>query len=152
MPANKTSANKNISRVDTRATHGYQVRMRRRRVSFDKFFSDKKFGGKRKALLAARDYRDELAANNRAFSRKETAALKDAPASSGVPGVRLEEKTVVSGEYETTYSFWVAQWSPEPGVRKTRRFSVDKHGDEGAFKKAVNARRRGVREMVELDD
>lgn len=142
---------KNISRIDTGATHGYQVRMRRRKKNFDKFFGDNKFGGKRKALDAAREFRNEIDQQYREYTRKERTRMKEPPPSSGITGVRLETKTVESNGYITTYSFWVAQWSPEPGVRKTRRFSVDKYGDEGAFKKAVSTRKKGVREMVEFD-
>lgn len=146
----KDRRNKNITRVDTGATHGYQVRMRREKKSFDKFFSDSRFDGKRGSLEAAREYRDKLNVEN-PISRKNLTDKKAPPPSSGVRGVRLEYLTVANGGYETTYGFWVAQWSPEPGVRKTRRFSVDKYGDAEAFRLAVEAREKGVESMIEYE-
>ncbi len=50
-----------ISRVDSGYTHGYFVRTYLRgRVLEAKLFSDRKIGGKMKALDAAKDYRDQI--------------------------------------------------------------------------------------------
>ena len=141
--------NRNITRIDTHSTHGYQLRFQRRGNVVDKFYSDGSHGGKTKALAAARKHRDELEKKHKPYSRKEIAKIRSEKNTSGVVGVRLAEEKSVSGEWEYTYYFWVAQWSPKPGVRKTKRFSVSKYGDEEAYKMAVAARQKGVRDMAD---
>lgn len=143
----RLKANRNITRIDTGATHGYQLRFQRRGKVVDKFYSDSIHGGKNKALAAAKKHRDQLEKDNPRYSRKEMAQKVSSKNTSGVVGVRLAEEKSVVGEWEYTYYFWVAQWSPKPGVRKTKRFSVNKYGDEKAYKMAVAARKKGVREM-----
>ncbi len=142
--------NRNISRVDTGSTHGFQVRMMRRGYVTEKFFSDSIFGGKRKALAAARELRDELEAESPRYSRKQVARFKSPRNTSGIVGVRLATEVVKSLPSKPVYKYWVAQWSPEPGVRRTRRFSINKYGNDKAYKLAVAARNKGVREMVEV--
>ena len=143
----KKKPNRNISRVDTASTHGYQVRFMRRGYVTEKFFSDSIFGGKRKALAAARKLRDKLEKESSHYSRKEVARIKSVRNTSGVVGVRLAEEVKLDLPSKPVYRYWVAQWSPEPGVRRTRRFSINKYGDKAAYKKAVAARKKGVREM-----
>ncbi len=150
-----TGKNRNISRIDISpgvglaGTHGYEVRVMRRGKSFHKFFGDNAFGGKRKALAAAREYRDELVAQHPPRSLKEVAKRKSSRNSSGTVGIRLSEEVDRRGPNELVYQYWVAQWSPKPGVRRTRRFSVNKYGDEKAYRMALRARQKGIREMEE---
>lgn len=145
----KPRPNRNITRIDTGSTHGFEVRFMRRGYVFEKLFSDAVYGGKRKALAAAREYRDELEAEYPHYSRKEVARIKSERNTSGVVGVRLSEETDDRWPSKPVYLYWVAQWSPSPGVRKTKRFSVNKYGEEEAFRLALAARRKGVREMDE---
>ena len=113
----------------------------------DKLFSDSIFGGKRKALAAAREFRDELEAEYPHYSRKQIARKKSERNTSGVVGVRLEKEVAKHIPSKPTYKYWVAQWSPKPGVRKTRPFSINKYGDKKAYRMALAARKNGVREM-----
>ena len=122
----------------------------RRGQTFEKFFGDSVYGGKRKALTAARDHRDELEREHPHYSRKEVAQIKSSRNTSGIVGVRLSEEIDRRWPNEPVYLYWVAQWSPSPGVRKTKRFSVDKYGDEEAFRLALKARSDGLKEMEEL--
>lgn len=145
--------NRNISRIDIdegpgkAGTHGYEVRLMRRGETFHKFFGDVPNGGKRKALAAARKYRDELAATHQPYSRKEVAQLRSKRNTSGIVGIRLSEEVDRRGPNELVYLYWVAQWSPAPGVRKTRRFSVSKYGEQKAFRLAQKARKDGLKQM-----
>ena len=84
--------------------------------------------------------------------RKEIAQIKSVRNTSGTVGVRMSVEVDRRGPEELVYTYWVAQWSPEPGVRKTRRFSINKHGDAKAFKLAVKARRDGRMMFYSLDD
>lgn len=145
--------NHNITRIDINpgeglaGTHGFEVRLMRKGKTFHKFFGDPAYGGKRKALAAAREYRDELLAAHPKQSRREIAKIKSSRNSSGKVGIRLSEEVDRRGPNELVYRYWVAQWSPKPGVRRTRRFSVNKYGEEKAYNMALRARQKGLREM-----
>jgi len=51
---------KGISRIDSGSTHGWFVRCYRNGKTFSKLYSDRKCGGKGKALQQAKDHRDAL--------------------------------------------------------------------------------------------
>ena len=140
-------ANRNITLIERQTTGGYLVRIMRRGKLHSEFFSFKDYSGKRKTLAAARQYRDELEHKLRGISSKKRAQTLRANNTSGVPGVRLVKETDPRWKSRPTYHCWVAQWSPRKGVRKTKRFSVEKYGNEEAYRLAVRARKRGVAEM-----
>ena len=146
---------RNISRIDIDepngrvGTHGYEVRVMRRGESHCRFFGDTAFGGKRKALAAARVWRDEIVSAHAGFSRKEIAEQVTVRNTSGIVGVRRSVETDKRWPEELVYVYWVAQWSPAPGVRKTRRFSVEKYGEEQAMQMAIKARQEGMKAVEE---
>lgn len=150
MAASKVDLNRNITRLET-STRGFQVRLCRRGKYFSKLFSDAVFGGKRKALQAAREYRDSMIEElaPRELSRKQLARRKNVRNTSGVTGVRFVQEEDPRAAKGVVYEYWEAQWSPEPGIRSKKRFSVRKFGYEKALKLAKSARAKGVREMVE---
>jgi hypothetical protein len=145
--------NRNISRIDIgsgkgdKQTHGYQVRLTRRGKSISKFFSDRKLGGKKKALEAARAFRDEQEAKLKPLSRLERAERLTKRNQSGVPGVWFQEKRVRRGDGIYFYKVAKATWCPEPGRRCTVSFSCNKHGDDKAWDLAVKARKKGLKEI-----
>lgn len=140
---------RNIIRVDNSTTHGYQLRMRRKgELVCSEFFSDGKFGSKSKALAAARKSRSQHERKHPHYTRKEVVTICSPKRGSTIPGVRLAKETYQYGEWEYSYWFWVAQWCPRPGERKTKRFSVQKYGDRKARQLAIEARREGVASMV----
>ncbi len=140
---------KNISRVDFRTetspARGFLVRVMRRGEKYQKFFGDKSFGGKTKALSAAKKFRDEVLAQYRGFSKRELAEKVSVRNTSGVVGVRYAEEFHGVGKGRRIYGFWVASWNPTAGTRKTKRFSIDKYGDDEAMRLAIKAREDGVR-------
>lgn len=123
---------------------GWEVRMQRRGKKHEKFFADGKFGGRRGALQAAKVFRDELEAKLKPYSVKELAKKPSVRNSSGVVGVRKATQIEETDEYIYTYTFWIAQWTDGKGKRKTRSFSIDKYGDEEAYRMALQARNQGV--------
>lgn len=142
------SANRNIIRLDRETTSGgYLVRVTRKGKLISDYFRDDEYGGKRKALKAAKDYRDELEATKKGYSAKQLAKRERANNTSGVTGVRLVTEVDPRWPSEPEYKYWVAQWSPSKGVRKTKRFSVQKYGDKEAYRLAVKARNKGVASM-----
>jgi len=139
--------NRNITRIDRETTGGWLVRVTRKGKLTSWYFNDEQYGGKRKALTAARKYRDELEKTLRGYTAKQLAKKKRSNNTSGVAGVRLVEESDPRWPSEPTYQYWIAQWSPKKGVRRTKRFSVQKYGNEKAYRMALAARRKGVAEM-----
>ena len=140
--------NKNITRIDA-STRGYEVRVMRRGKLYCKLFSDNLLGGKRKALIAAREYRDELVDSlaSKAYTRKQLAKKITSRNTSGIVGVRFVQESDSRSADGVVYEYWEAQWSPSPGVRCKKRFSVKIHGPRNAKKLAIKAREAGVRKM-----
>ena len=118
--------------------------MQRRGKKTEKFFSDNGFGGKRKALKAAQEFRDALEKKLRKYTVKELAQKPSKRNKSGVVGVRLHHQKDTRGDYIYYYWYWVAQWTDGHGRRKTKSFSCHTYGDEEAYRLACEARRKGV--------
>ena len=151
MPIRKKSdPNRNITRIDS-STRGYEVRLMRRGKLYCKLFSDSVLGGKRTALRAAREYRDELIESlaGKSYTRKQIARKLTSRNTSGHVGVRFVQESDSRAAQGTIYEYWEAQWSPSPGVRNKKRFSVNTYGYEEAKKMAIRARAAGVRKMEE---
>jgi len=122
------------------STFGWQVRLQRRGMRYAKYFADRRHGGPEASLEAAKKWRDNLLTT---FSEDERARVcsKSSRNSSGVVGV---SKVTIAGANGVIYYFWQATWSPSPGQRRSIRFSVKKHGEEEAFRLAVEARQNGT--------
>jgi len=143
-----------ITRKDIKATrtHAWVVTLARNRQVFKKYFSDGvyggKRGGKRAALTAATRYRDEVIAKHAPLSRRDYANVKRRNNRSGVPGVcRSAKPRRHFGKHYREW-FWIAYWTPEPGGACQRKsFSVKKYGAKEAFRRAVEARKRGLAQM-----
>lgn len=118
--------------------------MQRRGKKTQRYFSDDGYGGKRAALQAAKEFRDDLEAGLHKFTTRELSCRPSVRNQSGVVGVRLHQQKDMRGEFEYYYWYWVAQWTDGRGRRKTRSFSVHQHGDEEAYRLACDARRKGV--------
>lgn len=140
--------NRNIIRLD-RETHGggYLLRMTRKGELCSQYFVDDAYGGKTKALAAARKERDQWEESWKGFSSRELARKQRVNNTSGAVGVRLVKEKDPRWPSQPEYEYWVAQWSPKKGVRKSKRFSVKKYGSKKAFDLAVKARKKGVAEM-----
>lgn len=140
---------RNISRIETKSKAGkvyggWEVRIQRRGVKTEKFFGDQRYGGKRKSLAAAKKFRDKIEDSAEKYSVKDLAAVPSSRNKSGVVGVRLHKQKDTRGDFEYHYWYWVAQWTNANGKRKTKAFSIHQHGDEEAYKLAVQAREDGV--------
>lgn len=150
--AKKLKPNRNISRIDFRnkkgeiASGGWEVRFYRRGKKVEKFFADNKFGGRNKALAAAKKFRDETEKKLPKYTVYELSKKPSKRNKSGIVGVRRHEQTDVRGDWGYTYTFWVAQWTDELGRRRTKSFSINHYGEEEAFKMAVKARKQGMAE------
>ena len=74
---NRSKALYGISRIDddTHRSHAWRFKLTRRGEIFIKNFPDKSWGGKQKALMAAKQHRDKFLAANPPISRKEVCAI-----------------------------------------------------------------------------
>ena len=143
----------NISRIDqpARRTHGFFLRAARQGEIFSGFFSDKQYGGRAEALAAATEYRGKLLkilGLPVQKSRRLNAEIVRRMGRSGIYGVQR----VIDRKTRPWRKFWRAAWSPELGVVRKKQFSIRKFGEEEALRRAIRARRAGVRSMKESRD
>lgn len=139
---NKQSV-KNIKRIDSTKTHGWQVHVRRGGVLKTKLFSDKVFKGKRKALDAAKVHRDELLEEMAKLAKPLWRIKRTPRTNTGKLGVSLTEYSNKSGKKRQVITVTARE---KLGKAVNRKFSVDKLGYEKAVKKAVAWRNKVLRE------
>ncbi len=137
-----------ITRIDSdkSRTYAWVVNLSRRREMFVKHFTDGVYGGKRKALAAAIAYRDHIIARYPPLTLKEFCSVIKHNNRSGISGVCHYASSEPRQDGELRW-YWVASWSPEPRKTKQIKFSVDKYGEEGAFQRAVRARKNALAQL-----
>ncbi len=129
-----------ITRFDIDERHGYMVRIRRDGNQINEYFSDKKLGGKKKALVAAKERYAQLyeelgpveSATKNLLTRRNT---------TGKVGVHIAHS------YETRwanneYFAYCASWKEADGARKKINFSWNLYGKKQAFELACLAREK----------
>jgi hypothetical protein len=138
-----------ISRIDqpSHHTHGFFIRVRHKHRTLSAFFSDKKYGGKGRAFLAAQFYHEGLRLKfglTGARLRRRNAEVVRRKGRSGILGVR---RVIIRRARRRPWKYWAAHWSPLPGVYRKKQFSIRKYGEKKAKALAIKARRDGVRNM-----
>ncbi len=138
--------NKGISRIDSKNTHGWYVRIYANGGVFtSKLFSDRLYGGKQKALGAAKSFRDhnqmvaELQKDKSKYKKKKP--FYDKPPknnSSGVVGVN-EIETEVRGR---KIHYFQATWSEDGKAHSKKYYVTAKRPRDEAFELAVEHRRK----------
>ena len=119
----------------SKGTWYWVVNFSRRRVHHERRFYDPKHGGSDAALQAAIAWRDQRLAEAKVLGVLEFCQQKRSNNSSGVPGVHF---LTPAAQPE---GIWQAKLKLADGTRKTKTFSVLKHGYDRAFRLAVAARR-----------
>lgn len=126
--------------------HGWWVRMQKNGEKYHQFFNDNKYGSKKKALEAAKQYRDAV----------KTQYID--PVSTNVsPHTKVSKRSEsgIIGVSRTKYQYqkrgrtyeadaWQANWPLGNGKYSSRQFSVKKYGEEEAFALALKAREEGL--------
>ncbi len=137
---------KGISRIDTRDTHGWYVRIYKNGKTYSKLYSDNKYGGKERALLVAQKARVIALEALKELPREPKRRLvrTDRRNKSGIIGV---SKTTKINKNGTTSDYFQVTWSPEPGKVKNRQWSVKKYGEEEAGRRAVEYRQQVMKEI-----
>lgn len=134
-----------ISRIDQpeKHNHGWFVRLTRRGERYSAFFSDRKNGGKNRALKLAQKEYARLIKNHPPMSRKDFAQIQRRSNKTGIVGVTKLVKEVRGKKYK----FWQATWSPVPGKVAKQAFSVTRYGETKAKSLAIAARKKGLNSM-----
>ncbi len=138
---------KGISRIDSGSTHGWFVRAYKNGKTYSKLFSDGKWKGSEAALGAARQHRESLQdrlAKIPVKPRGRRIVFRDSRNTTGVLGVSRSIKHTPTGSVSESYA---VTWRPEPGVQKCTSFSINKYGEEKAFRLAVGFRLKKLREI-----
>jgi hypothetical protein len=135
-----------ITRVDhdPSRTHAWRVTIQRQGKIHVGHFSDGVHGGKLKALAAAKAFRDAIVARHPPLSRKDYCSILRRNNRSGYAGVSFHAEVIETEKGPVERRFWIARCPMEPWRTKLVKFSVAKYGSEGAFKRAVKARREAL--------
>lgn len=144
------SGYKSISRIDTpdKRTHGWYVRVYFNRTMHSKFFSDSIYGGADESLQEAINYRNEIE-RKIGKPRTDRHVVTASPRNqSGVIGVQRKTKRSRgrNGKISECDVFEVT-WNPEPNVIRRTSVSIDRYGEEEAFRRACAIRRKKEQEM-----
>jgi hypothetical protein len=120
---------KSISRIDSRKTHGWYVRVRYQGREHRKLFSDGKYGNKLSSLVAAKKYRDELEVS---LGKPRTNRL--------VIAANRRNRTGVIGVRRREFAAFEAQISISPGKIKKVLIPIKNGDEQAAFNKACRVR------------
>ncbi len=145
------SGYKNISRidVDSKNTHGWYVRIFHKGVSHAKFFSDSVYDGEELALREALEHRNELEKKlGKPRTERYVISAPHPNNNTGIPGViRKKTKQKKRGKWYS-WDIYEVTWNPVPGRVSRTSVSIQKHGEEEAFRRAVAIRKQKLSEIV----
>lgn len=140
---------RNVFRIETGNTVGWQVRIERNKKQHNKFFSDSHYNGADGGLAAALAWRDSMLAqlpkhqyrtqhlHTRVNRKKAAKALNQ----TGVIGIGFSMHTQRSG---TRTPYISCHWrDPDTGDRRSTSYSINKHGLRQALRLACRRLREG---------
>ncbi len=143
---------KGISRIDSRSTHGWYVRIYANGGVFtSKLFSDRQYGSKEKALKNAIAWRDhnqmvaDIYKKEHPMPKKRPPYYKKKPKnnSSGIVGVH----TVHSSKGDKKVVYVQATWSENGQPRSKKFYITKKRSVEEALKQAKELRKQKEKEL-----
>lgn len=137
---------KGISRIDTKDTHGWYVRIYKSGKTYSKLYSDNRYGGRDRALQVAQKARLVAieALKDLPVEPRRRLVTSDRRNKSGTVGVSKTTKKTKNGDRNEYYQ---VTWSPEPGKVKNRQWSVRRYGEEEAHRLAVEFRQSVMRQI-----
>ena len=139
---------KGISRMDHGRTHGWFVRAYRNYKVYSKLFSDRKFGGKGKALAEAKGFLLQLSAEiaKEPAIRKPFRTKAQPNNKLGVVGVSETSKKSGSGKLMPCFTVY---WRGDDGKARNYAFYFSRYGTrEAALKAAVAWRHKLEKEKM----
>jgi hypothetical protein len=155
MTSRNNSAARRAARYRPDALYGirpsgaraWRVDIRRRKVTYSRFFSAARYGTLESALVAAQAWRDRMALQLQPWSRQEFSRSTRSDNTSGHPGVyrQCQRRRNERGDV-VEYCSWQARTPEGTGPVRTRNFSIAKYGEAEAYRLAVEAREAFVAE------
>ncbi len=141
---------KGISRIDSRNTHCWFVRIYRDAKVHSKTFSDGVYGSKAKALKAAQEYHKEYVRQHPPLPEYKFLRTKlPKNNKTGVVGVS-ETYSKTQGKRGEKVPCFSVTWVPTPRKPRCKKFIFYHYGGrDEAFKAAVEFRKEREREMIE---
>jgi hypothetical protein len=135
-----------ITRIESKPhrTFAWIVSVQRRKQIWRRTFSDRSYGGKTKALAAAKAFRDQILSQHPPMSRAEYCRIRRRNNKSGLAGVC---RYIYPGAHDRPANqrgYWLAFWTLAPGKGKRIKFSIDRFGERGALKRAMRARKQAL--------
>lgn len=131
----------NIYRYEHNGARSWVVQLKRVGESYVKYFADGA-DGPEASLESARTFRDDLRDRLPPWHKLHR---RHSTNTSGIIGVsRVIDRTRTG----TLVPRWVAMWHRTDGKRLKRSFSVFKYGEREAKRLAIEARRRGVEDLL----
>ncbi len=147
------SGHKSISRIDVPAKkmHGWYVRVWYKGKMHSRFFNDKFYNGKEEALNAAIEYRDQVEAAI-GKPRTDRVVVTHSPRNqTGVIGVnRVKKQTGAYVPYTAVPNYsevYEITWTERPNVIRRTTVSINKYGEDKAFRRACAIRWQKEREI-----
>lgn len=138
---------RNIRRIDSSKSHGYQVHVERDGIVATKHFSDSHYASPAAARQAAIEYRDQLL-RQLPPSRNKQGFRTIAHSNTGEVGISLTYMARRDGERKPYITVSVSR---EPGKMAGRKFSVARYGYEGAIAEAKAWRESVLRSRQERE-
>ncbi len=133
MPSRYTPpSTRNIRRIDSPKSHGYQVHVERDGKVITKHFSDSRYASPAQARKAAIEYRDQVLADAPPPANKRGYRTV-AQSNTGEVGISLTYMTRRTG---TKKPYITVSASVSPGKMVGRKFAIDRYGYEGAIAEA----------------
>jgi hypothetical protein len=128
---------KGVTRIDDPGKHGvgWYARVTFQGTTSSKYFADGAHGGTDGAFRKAQAWRN---ATEKELGKPRTDRL--------VPATSARSRTGIPGVYRTANS-WVVAWTPRRGETRREFVSITKYGEEDAFRRAIDLRRRRERTM-----
>ena len=140
---------KGISRMDSRNTHGWFVRVYRDGKVHSKMFSDGVHGGREKALEIALKYKEEYERKHPPSAINQRLRLK--PLKNNKTGVSGISETFgrAQGNRGKKMPCFCVSWVPAPYKPRSKKFYFSKYGDrESAFEAALEFRKEKEQEIM----
>jgi hypothetical protein len=131
----------NIYRYEHNGSHEWVVAFKRAGKPYVEYFADG-IEGPEASFRRAVEHRDWLKPRIPPWNKLHR---RSSPNRSGIIGVCVVNDRTRAGRRVRR---WVASWYTADGRREKRSFSVPKYGERRAKALAIEARRRGVEEML----
>jgi hypothetical protein len=142
MPTTTIEGHPGLQRMDypDQSIACYRVKLLRQGAMFQEYFPFKNYESEAAALAEAKRCWRDIRETFPRMSRRQYCEVKRRNSRSGVVGVSKITKMRKGHKYE----FWRATFTDRRGNHKVRIFSVNKYGDAGAKKRALEARKEAL--------